>query len=210
MMPTNIVYIAYSVTGLLGFTEDRYYSKEFPGASFYSHLPYAESQLPTLIPLYAERHNRVDNVVVVLLQRLDGLVARDVGLGADKLNVLVLQTRGVNLSLVLLLSLLVARGLGGLALAVVVLVVVLMVVAGVVVARVFRVSLRQLLGSRGLGLGVEVLDLGLAKDAGTCQSATHDDAGAYILHVGVAVGRLVHLRLVDDEQDLQIPLASCP
>jgi len=72
-------------------------------------------------------------------------------LGHDELNVLVLNALSVNLFLIVLLFL----GCGLLAVAV--------VVAGVVVV---VSSVGKLLGSGGLGAGVEVLNLGLAEDAG--------------------------------------------
>lgn len=94
-------------------------------------------------------HDRVDYVVVVLFERLDGLLAADRGLGHDELNVLVLDALGVDLLLVILLL------LGGL-LAVAVVVAGMVVVVG---------SVGELLGGGRLGAGVEVLNLGLAEDA---------------------------------------------
>lgn len=111
------------------------------------------------VRLDAEGHNGVDDIVVVLLERLDGLLPRNVGLRHDKLDVLVLDALGVHLLAVILLFLgsLVGGGVGALdgltaGLAV--------VVAGVVV-----LGGGELLGSGGLGGGVEVLDLGLTEDA---------------------------------------------
>ena len=100
--------------------------------------------------LDTQRHDRVDYVVVVLLEGLDGLLAADRRLGHDELDVLVLDPLGVHLLVVVLLLL-------GRLLAV-----------AVVVARVVVVvrGAGQLLGRGGLGAGVEVLDLGLAEDAG--------------------------------------------
>lgn len=51
----------------------------------------------------AERHDRVDNVIVILLERLDGLLPADAGLGLDELNVLGLEARLVDLLAVVLL-----------------------------------------------------------------------------------------------------------
>lgn len=110
---------------------------------------------------YAESHDRVHDVVVVLPERLDGLLAGHVGLGHDQLDVLGLQTTLVHLLAVILLLLLLGLNLGGLALAVVVVVVV--VVTGVLALG--SLGGGQLLGSGGLGLGVQVLDLGLTEDA---------------------------------------------
>jgi hypothetical protein len=106
--------------------------------------------------LYAQGHDAVDNVVVVLLEGLDGLLPADAGLGHDELDVLGLKTGVIDLLAVILLLL----GLGaldGLALGTLGGV----VVAGVVVGRLVG----ELLGSLGLSLGVEVLNLGLTEDA---------------------------------------------
>jgi hypothetical protein len=147
--------------------------------------------------LYAQSHDRVDNVVVVLLEGLDGLLPRDAGLLHDKLNVLGLETRVIDLlAIVLLLVLLLL--LDGLAL--VVTVVVVVVVTSVVVG--LSLGLGELLSGGSLGLGVQVLDLGLTKDAGagSVWAARHWIRGS--LHVRVAGGRLVDIGLVDDEEDL--------
>ena len=108
--------------------------------------------------LYAQSHDRVDYVIVVLLQCLDSLVPRDAGLGHDQLDIFVLQTGGIDLfGIVLILILLALASLNSLALAMVVVVIVVMVVvvAGVVMSGVVMSFLRgQLLSGRDLGLGV--------------------------------------------------------
>lgn len=102
-------------------------------------------------------HDGVDDIVVVLLEGLDSLVAADAGLGHDELNVLVLDALGVNLlAVILLLLLLGVVGLVGVA------------VAGVVVAGVVVLggALGGELGSGGLLSGSGgVLNLGLTEDA---------------------------------------------
>lgn len=105
--------------------------------------------------LNTQCHNGVDDIVVVLLQGLDGLLPADVGLGHDKLDILVLNALGVDLLAVILLLLLLGIGVGGLA------------GLGVAVARVVVLTTGsgELLGGSLLGSGVEVLDLGLAEDA---------------------------------------------
>ena len=115
--------------------------------------------------LYAQSHNGVDDVVIVLLQCLDGLVSRNACLGHDEFNILVLETFSINLlSIVLLIILLIIAGLDLLALAVGV------AVGGVVVARVVMSGVivlllgSELLSSGSLSLGVEILNLGLTKD----------------------------------------------
>ena len=110
--------------------------------------------------LYAQGHDTVDNVVVVLLEGLDGLLPADAGLGHDELDVLGLKTGVIDLLTVILLLLLGLGTLDGLALGA------LgalggVVVTGVVVGRLVG----ELLSSLGLGLGVEVLNLGLTEDA---------------------------------------------
>ena len=47
--------------------------------------------------LHGEFHNRVDNIVIVVLERLDGLSSGNIGLRHDKLNVLSLHSSLVDL-----------------------------------------------------------------------------------------------------------------
>lgn len=143
--------------------------------------------------LYAEGHDGVDNVVVVLLERLDGLLPRDAGLLHDQLNVLGLETGLVDLLAIVLLLFLLLLGGRLLALAVVV----ALVVTG-------SLGLSELLGSGGLGSGVQVLDLGLTEDAAELLSKLSNRGGSRnCLHPGVAVGGLVDVGVVDDEEDLR-------
>lgn len=107
--------------------------------------------------LDTEGHDRVDNVVVVLLERLDGLLPRYVGLRHDELDVLVLDALGIHLLAIIFLL------LGGLLVGVTTLD--SLARLAVVVARVVVLSGGKLLGGRGLGGGVKVLDLGLTEDA---------------------------------------------
>lgn len=75
-----------------------------------------------------------------------------------------------------------------------------MIMARVVVAGCLLCG--ELLGSIGLGGGVEVLDLSLAEDAVrvlTIQLRKYLDTN---LHVSVAGRRLIDIGLVDDEEDL--------
>jgi hypothetical protein len=83
-------------------------------------------------------------------------------LGHDQLDILVLQTSSINLLSLILVFILLVTGVDGLALAVVVGVVVASVVMSSVVVGLLG---SQLLSGRGLGLGVEILDLGLTEDA---------------------------------------------
>jgi hypothetical protein len=109
--------------------------------------------------LYAESHDGVNDIVIVLPESLDGLLAGNACLCHDELNILGLKTSLVNfLTIILLLLLLILHR--GLALAEDLLLVV--VVTGVVAG-----SLRgsELLSGGGLGLGVQVLNLGLTEDA---------------------------------------------
>lgn len=111
---------------------------------------------------YTQGHDRVDNIVIVLLESLDSLVPRHRRLSHNQLNVLGLQTAIVNLLpiILFLLLLLLLGALDGLALA--------MVVTGVVVAGMFVVASgvggSKLLSSGGLSLGVQVLNFGLTED----------------------------------------------
>lgn len=109
--------------------------------------------------LYAESHDGVDNIIVILPQGGDGLLAGNACLSHDQLDILRLETRLIDL-LTILLLLLLGLDLGGLALAVVV--VVVMVVTGVLTG---SLGSSQLLGGGSLSLGVQVLNLGLTEDA---------------------------------------------
>jgi hypothetical protein len=109
--------------------------------------------------LYAQRHDAVDDVVVILLESLDSLLAAHTGLSHDKLNVFSLQTSIIDfLSVILFLlcRLLTSIALDGLA---------LVGVTGVVVRSLIGRLCSELLGGRSLRLRVQVLDLGLAEDA---------------------------------------------
>ena len=60
--------------------------------------------------LHGQLHNRIHNVVIVVLQRLHGLGAGHVGLGHDELDVLGLDSGLVDLVILLLLG---DRGVAG-------------------------------------------------------------------------------------------------
>jgi len=77
--------------------------------------------------LYAESHDGVDNIIVILLERLDRLLPADASLSHDEFDVLGLESRVVDLFAVVLFLLCLCRlaSLNGLAL-------VAVVVAGVV------------------------------------------------------------------------------
>lgn len=108
--------------------------------------------------LYAQRHDTVDDIVVVLLECLDGLLPADAGLGHDKLNVLGLETSVVDLfTVVLLLSWFARSLLNGLAL--------VSAVGRVVVGSLVSSLRGELLSGGSLSLNVEILNLGLAKNA---------------------------------------------
>ena len=113
--------------------------------------------------LYAQSHDGIDYVVVILLQCLHSFVPRDTCLSHDKLNVLVLKTCSIDLlSIILILILLVVTSLDGLAFSV--------VMAGVIVTRVIMASVvvgvlsSKLLSGRSLCLGIEILNFGLTKN----------------------------------------------
>lgn len=120
-----------------------------------------------MLSLYAQSHNRVDNVIIVLLQCLDSLVSGNACLCHNKLNILVLETFSIDfLSIVLIIILLVVTSLDCLTLAVRVGGV---VVTSVIVSGVIMLILgSELLSSRSLSLRVKVLNLGLTKDTGSC------------------------------------------
>lgn len=124
--------------------------------------PYVEGRIkPFVSCLDTQSHDGVDDVVIVLLQSFDGLIAADVGLGHDQLNILVLQALGIDLLLIIVVLILI-----------IVIVIVLLSLAGldglaglaVVVARVVLGTGGGELGSGGLLSGsVDVLDLGLTE-----------------------------------------------
>jgi hypothetical protein len=122
-------------------------------------------------------------------------------LGHDQLDILVFKTFSILWFVILVVILLVISSINRLALAVVVGV----IVAGVVVSRVVVcLGSSQLLSSGSLGLGVEILNLGLTKDTIytyqlTDVTVTKIEAS---IHVGIAGWGLVDFGLVDDEQDL--------
>ena len=146
--------------------------------------------------LDTQRHDRVDDIIIVLFQSFDCLLARYSGLCHDELDVLILDAVGINLFfvvIVLLLSITALARLARLAVA----------VAGVVVVGALAGEL--LSGSR-LGRGVEVLDLRLAEDAALMlalvSQALSPSPQVTSSHVRVAVGRLVDFGVVDNKKDL--------
>lgn len=120
--------------------------------------------------LYAQRHNAVDNIIVILLQRLDRLLPADARLRHHELDVLGLETRIIHLLTIVLFLLSRLLVLDRLAL--------VRTLRGVVVARVVVGALRgELLSRGGLSLGVEVLDFGFAEDAvASMLATTHADS----------------------------------
>lgn len=107
---------------------------------------------------YAECHDRVDDIIVVLPERLDGLLPGHVGLGHDELNVLGLQTRLIDFLSIVLILVLLGFGFRGLALA-------LSVIVTSVVSVTSGLGSSELLSSTDLRLSVQVLNLGLTEDA---------------------------------------------
>jgi hypothetical protein len=136
-------------------------------------FPIQQPSLPTNTPLqatqvargnlYAQSHDRVDYIVVILLQCLDSLLSGHACLSHDQLDILVLKTRGVDfLSIILIIVLLVITLIDSFALSVVMSSVIMsrVVMSGVIVLLLSR----KLLGSRCLSLGIEILDLGLTEN----------------------------------------------
>ena len=121
----------------------------------------------------------------------------------DKLNVLGLQARVVDLLVIILFLFLVLGSLDGLALAVIV---TLMVVARVVVAGSLLCG--ELLSSIGLRGGVQVLNLSLAEDAARLSVTQWRGCHGENTHVRVAGWRLVDIGLVDDEKNLDLVSAE--
>lgn len=148
--------------------------------------------------LNTQRHNTIHDIIVILLERLDGLFATDARLRHHELDIFTLQTGVVDFLAVVVFvvfgrlvvygfAFAFVRGGGG--------------VGGVVRGGGIVGAVGEgvdccaggggflggeLLSGRGLLLRVEVFDLGFAED-----------------DVGVAVGRLVHVWVADHEQDLE-------
>ena len=114
-----------------------------------------------------QRHDRVDDIIPILLERFDGLLSRHAGLVHDEVDILALQIRVVDFIVIIVVVL----GFLGLLFALAV-VVVVVIMPGVVVAGVVScagvLGSGELLGGAGLGLRVEVFDLGFSEDAASC------------------------------------------
>jgi hypothetical protein len=146
--------------------------------------------------LYAESHDGVNDVVVVLPESLDGLLAGNACLCHDELNVLGLKASLINLLTIIFLFLFLLILLGGLALAENLL---LVVVTGVVAG---SLGGSELLSGGSLGLGVQVLNLGLTEDARWELVLVSVKVNWFHIHPAVGVGGAVDLGLVDNEEDL--------
>lgn len=108
--------------------------------------------------LYAQRHDGVDDIVIILLQCFDSLLSADIRLCHDQFNVLCLKASIINFfSIILFLFYFLGITLDRLAL---VIMIVIMIVAGMIASRLCC----ELLGGAGLGSRVEVFDLGFTKD----------------------------------------------
>jgi hypothetical protein len=107
-------------------------------------------------PLYAQSHNGIDNIIVVLPQSFDGLFTRHACLSHDQLDILIFQARLIDFLAVVFILFLLVPSINCLAL-------VTMIVACVCIFTAS--SIRDLLCRRGLSLRVEVLDLGFTEDA---------------------------------------------
>lgn len=112
---------------------------------------------PLMAILIAERHDTVDDIVIVLLQSLDCLLPADASLGHHKLDVLRLKASVVDLFAIVFFFLhRFLLTLDGLTL----------VFGCVLVIGTLNLSLcGELLSSGCLGLRVEIFDLGFAEDA---------------------------------------------
>lgn len=108
-----------------------------------------------VFPLDTQGHDGVDNIIVILFQSFYGLLATDVGLGHDKLNILILKTFSIDLLavvvVVFLLSLARFDSLARLT----------VVVAGVLS---LGISGGHLSSSGLLSGGINILDLSLTKN----------------------------------------------
>jgi hypothetical protein len=102
--------------------------------------------------LYTQRHDRIDNVVVVFLQSFDSLLPRYACLLHDEFNVLALQASFVDLLIIILFLFLGITGINCLALA-------------VIVGSLCCFGVGELLSGSSLRLGIKVFDLSLTKDA---------------------------------------------
>ena len=117
-----------------------------------------------ILLLYAESHDRVDDIVIVLPQSLNSLLTGNASLSHDKVDILSLKARLIDLLTIILLLLLLLLGaeVGDGLLSLTVVVVVVMVVTGVLTG---SLSGSELLSGGSLSLGVQVLNLSLTEDA---------------------------------------------
>ena len=150
---------------------------------------------------YAECHDTVNNIVVVLLQRLDSLLSADTSLSHNQLNILSLKACIINFFAIVFFLLgrfLVA--FDSLAL----------VFRGIVV---WALDLRlgcKLLSCGRLSLRVEVFDLGFAEDAASSgqRRSIIMQTNLEYSHPGVAARAFVNLGLADHEQNVLGPPQS--
>lgn len=119
---------------------------------------------------YTERHNGIDNVIVVFFERLHSLLPRHRGLGHDQFDILSLKARIIDfLTIVFFLLLLGFRGIDALALD---------FLREVDTALGLSTTLAGVLGGSKLlsggclCLGVQILDLGLTEDASNLSAYT--------------------------------------
>jgi hypothetical protein len=110
---------------------------------------------------YTQCHDRIDNVISILLQCFDRFLPRHICLSHYKFNVLALQPGVINLLIIIIILF----WLFDFFLALSVIVVVTSMIMTCMVARIGALSGSQLLGSVGLCLRVQVFDLGFTKDA---------------------------------------------
>jgi len=129
-----------------------------------THPPHASSLFTVSVPRahsYRQTHNRIHNIIIILLQRLDRLPLTNIRLRHHQLNILLLHPLRVHRRAVILFFLLLRLTIDartasrGFALA---------VGGGGVVLRGGLFGGGELLGGGGLGLGVEVFDFGFAED----------------------------------------------
>ena len=118
------------------------------------------AELPSTLS-YTQCHDRIDNVISILLQCIDRFLPRHVRLSHYEFNVLALQPGVINLLVIIVILFRLFDFLFALS----VIVVVTSVIMTCMVARISALSSSKLLGCAGLCLRIQVFNLGFTKDA---------------------------------------------
>jgi len=73
--------------------------------------PQQQHPLSLLLQLYTQRHNRIDYIIPIILQRLNSLLPRHTSLRHHQLNILLLEPRIINFFAVVVIVVFSSSGL---------------------------------------------------------------------------------------------------